>query len=270
MIQLRTFFLVIMATLLLLTHCTSNAPTEDQEASILPSNPPANGFDETNSDPEAIAIADAVMEAIGGRKNWDETHFIHWNFFGRRTLLWDKKGQRVRIDIPESNSVYLIDLSTETGKIMEGGIIQEEPDSLKKYTERGVSIWINDSYWLVMPMKLKDSGVTLKYLGQDTTSGGLQADLLQLTFESVGRTPQNKYHVFVDQESRLVTQWAYFPNATDETPRFTSPWQDYQTYGKILLSGDRGNNKLSDIGVYQQVPDAVFENFDPYDKNQFQ
>lgn len=270
MIQQRTFFGAFMTIFLLLTYCTSNEPKDSQEASLPAPNPPADGFNERDSDPEAIAIADAVMEAMGGRKNWDDTRFIHWNFFGRRTLLWDKQGQRVRIDIPESNSVYLIDLSTENGKIMEGGVIQEAPDSLKKYTERGISVWINDSYWLVMPMKLKDSGVTLKYLGQDTISGGSLADVLQLTFDSVGRTPQNKYHVYVDLASRLVTQWSYFPNAADETPRFTSPWQDYQTYGKIVLSGDRGNNKLTDIGVYQEVPDAVFTNFDPYDKNQFQ
>lgn len=232
-------------------------------------NPPAPGFNETGSDPKAIAFADEVMEAVGGRKVWDDTRYIRWNFFGRRLLLWDKQNQRVRIEIPETSSVYLIDLKSETGKIMEGGQIMEAPDSLEKYTQKGISAWINDSYWLVMPMKLKDSGVTLRYLGQDTTLTGSMSDVLQLTFEEVGRTPENKYHIFVDKESRLVTQWSYFPQATDETPRFTVPWEDYNSFGGLLLSGDRGNNKLSEIAVYSEVPEVVFNDFGPYDQSQF-
>ena len=44
-----------------------------------------------------------------------------------------------------------------------------------------------------MPYKLKDSGVTLKYKGQDTLETGHPAEKLQLTFEEVGKTPENKY-----------------------------------------------------------------------------
>ncbi len=244
--------------------------TDEQSLTTNEVNPAAPGFNESVSDAKAIAIADQVMKAVGGRKNWDKTRFISWNFFGRRMLLWDKQEQRVRIEIPETSSIYLIDLKNETGKIMEGGEVMTATDSVRKYTEKGISIWINDSYWLVMPMKLKDSGVTLKYLGQDTTLSGEMADVLQLTFEEVGRTPENKYHVFVDTQSHLVTQWSYFPKASDEAPRFTVPWRDYQDYGGIKLSGDRGNNKLSDIAVYSSIPEQVFQDFAPYDQSQFQ
>jgi hypothetical protein len=49
-------------------------------------NPPAAGFDEAGSDAKAIQIADMAMEAMGGRKNWDKTRYIAWNFFGNRKL----------------------------------------------------------------------------------------------------------------------------------------------------------------------------------------
>ncbi len=55
-------------------------------------NPPAPGFDEAGSDPKAVDLADVVMKAMGGRKAWDNTHLITWNFFGTRRLVWD--GQR--------------------------------------------------------------------------------------------------------------------------------------------------------------------------------
>ncbi|MEJ2086172.1 MAG: hypothetical protein P8Y44_10915, partial [Acidobacteriota bacterium] len=47
-------------------------------------NPPAPGFNAEASDDEAIVIADQVMEALGGRKAWDDTRYLTWNFFGRR------------------------------------------------------------------------------------------------------------------------------------------------------------------------------------------
>ena len=53
------------------------------------------------------------------------------------------------------------------GKVKMGGEELSHPDSLSKYLEKGKNMWINDSYWLVMPYKLKDSGVTLKYVGEE-------------------------------------------------------------------------------------------------------
>ena len=152
---------------------------------------------------------------------------------------------------------------------MKEGEEMTHPDSLAKYVERGKNIWINDSYWLVMPYKLKDSGVTLKHLGKETTIAGQSADKLQLTFQNVGVTPNNMYWVYVDDQSRLVTQWDFFTNATDEDARFSTPWNEYQKFGEILLSGNRGGErKLTDIAVYQTLPDSVFTSFATIDYQQ--
>jgi hypothetical protein len=123
----------------------------------------------------------------------------------------------------------------------------------------GLSWWINDSYWLTMPFKLKDSGVTLKYVNEDTLQGGVKADVLQLTFEEVGKTPDNKYLVYVDKEDRLVKQWAYFSMAENEEPNFIAPWDNYQRHGEILLSGSRlGERKVGNIRVLEEVDSTIF------------
>ncbi|MBL7808460.1 MAG: hypothetical protein JNN28_11620, partial [Saprospiraceae bacterium] len=70
---------------------------------------------------------------------------------------------------------------------------------------------------------------------------GAASDLLQLTFANVGVTPDNKYQVWVDKKSRLVTQWAYFEKYTDEKPVITNAWSGYVNVGKILLSTERGS-----------------------------
>lgn len=213
-----------------------------------------------DSDEKAIAIADEVMDAMGGRRAWDTTRYFQWTFFGRRNHTWDKIGQRSRIEIPGDSTVMILNLNDQSGKVFIGGEELSIPDSTTKLLEGAYRMWINDSYWLVMPFKLKDSGVTLKYAGQDTTTAGAPADVLELTFADVGVTPDNKYLVYVDKDSRLVTQWDFFGSYSDSLPRFQSPWPDYQTYGDLLLSGGAiGGNRLTNISVSQEVDEALFE-----------
>ncbi len=226
-------------------------------------NPAAPDFNAAASDPKAIAIADAVMQAQGGRKAWDETHFIQWTFFGSRTLTWDKYAGVCRVEWQKRPWKVIVNLQDNSGKVQLNGVEQTHPDTLKKYLDFGKRAWINDSYWLVMPFKLKDSGVTLKHLGDSKTEKGESADLLQLTFAGVGVTPDNKYQVWVDKKTRLVTQWAFFKKYDDSKPDFINAWANYKPYGKLLLSGNRGKEEdaVTKISVMDAVPAGTFERF---------
>lgn len=255
--SIRNYYL--FALLIFVIACNSET-TEPMSEEV---NPAAEGFNLQASDEKAIALADSVMAAMGGRKNWDDTRYIRWNFFGARTLLWDKLEQKARVESHRDSSIYIVDLKNGGGMVMRGGEEYTAPDSIAKYTERAEGMWINDSYWLVMPYKLKDSGVTLKYVGQDTTQAGEMAEVLQLTFDGVGNTPNNKYMVYVDPATHLVSQWAFFTNADDPEPRFYSPWADYKKYGTIMLSGNRGQRAITDIAIYEQVPEGAFTSLEP-------
>lgn len=225
-------------------------------------NPAATGFDATNSDPKAIAIADKVMEAMGGRQNWDATRFIKWTFFGSRVHTWDKQTGDIRIDYIKENRVLLMNIHTMEGQAMLGDtLIDASHPRNSPMVQKGKSHWINDSYWLVMPFKLKDSGVTLKYIGETETLAGKKADVLSLTFKNVGVTPQNKYLVYVDKESNLVTQWDFYTKASDQNPRFQIPWEGYTQHGKILLSGGRGKYNLENIQVLEELPTNFLKAF---------
>lgn len=249
-------YLFFLASLLFFFACN----TTQQE--MIKGNPPAPGFDATNSDAKAIAIADEVMEAMGGRKNYDATRFITWNFFGSRKHTWDKLTGDIRIDYLKEELTILMNINTMEGKAMIGDtLIDQTHQRNGALMQKGKSNWINDAYWLVMPFKLKDSGVTLNYVAQDTTQTGAMSDVLSLLFKNVGVTPDNKYLVYVDQKSRLITQWDFYTNATDSLPRFQIPWTDYAPHGKIKLSGERGKYALTDIQVMEQLPEGVLTDF---------
>lgn len=242
---------------LLAIFLVSCGETTNNEAEEVYGNPPAEGFNLQGSDAKAMAIADEVMEAMGGRKAWDNTHYVCWKFFGRDALVWDKWSGNVRIDRPNGMTL-LSNIHNENGKAFMNGREITDADSVSNLMQTAKSIWINHSYWLVMPYKLKDSGVTLKYVGEEATEDGRAAEKLSMTFEGVGRTPQNMYYVWVDKESNLVTQWAHFSNSTDEEPRFINPWKDYQKHGDIMLSGSRGERGMEDIMVFEELPESVF------------
>ncbi|MCK5703906.1 MAG: hypothetical protein KAI29_22260, partial [Cyclobacteriaceae bacterium] len=185
-----------------------------------------------------------------------------WNFFGSRSLWWDKLNGDVRIQMHKADStLILVNIFDGTGRVYSNGEEMNHPDSLSKYLKRGKGIWINDAYWLFMPFKLKDSGVTLTYVGEDTTQAGIAADVLQLTFEGVGNTPQNKYHVWVDRSDNLIKQWAFFRENDMAEPNFTTPWIDYKEYGSIILSGDRGKRKITNIAVLEYMDESIFNEF---------
>ena len=247
-----------MSSLLWLALAIScSSPNQNSEPPVI--NPPAPGFNSEASDPRAIAIADSVMLAMGGREAWDDLQYVSWNFFGIRDLVWDKHSGRVRIDVPGANEVYLINVNDNSGKVYVGDSLIAPADSLQMKVDRGKSIWINDSYWLFMPFKLKDSGVTLHYIGNGTLPDGSPAEILQLTFEEVGDTPENKYQVYVDASDHLVKQWAYYRNASQDSASAVWPWDNYSTYGDLLLSADRSDGLgPKNVHVYDSLPDAVF------------
>ena len=222
-------------------------------------NPPAPGFDLAGSDPAAVRVADRTMQAMGGRKRWDDTRVIGWNFFGRRRLMWDRHAGVVRIEYLDQPGLEVaVELATRSGHAWRERVAIEDPAELQPLLEAAYRHWINDSYWLVMPYKLKDSGVTLKYLGS-VQQGVRNFDRLGLTFSGVGVTPQNRYEVLVSQDRGLVEGWSYFENAADATPRFTSLWGDWRFYGGIQLSGDRGENKLTEIRVLTEPPAGLLD-----------
>ncbi len=221
-------------------------------------NPPAPGFNAAASDAEAIALADATMQAMGGRAAWNRTRYLSWTIFGQHHV-WDRWTGHFRHE--RDSTLTLMNVHTQEGRVWIDGTEVQIDSTRAKILADTYARWINNSYWLIMPYKLKDSGVTLKYVGPGTTEAGTPADIVHLTFENVGLTPQNKYAVYIDRETKLVTQWAFYPTADDAEPRFVLPWTDWEPYGQIKLSSGRGGeHRVIHIRVHDIVPAAVFEN----------
>ena len=212
-----------------------------------------------NRDSTAEKIANDVIHAMGGIEQFEETGYIGWQFFESRQIIWDKLHDRVRVDYLKKKITIIAGLSGNDVKLFMNGSEIHQPDSLIKYLNKGKLIWMNDSYWLVMPFKLLEPGVNLKYLGIFKTLDSLNAEVIELTFNKVGATPENKYWIYVDPVTHFILQWDYYDSYNDPQAEFKNIWGNYEKYGNIFLSDDRGTEgKLSDIHVWDELPESIF------------
>jgi hypothetical protein len=96
--------------------------------------------------------------------------------------------------------------------------------------------WVNDSYWLLMPIKLLDSGAMTRDAGMGEL-GGKPVKLLELSFKGVGLTPGDQYTLFIDPATNRVLEWELrLEGRADKPSRVT--WADYQQRGPLTLALD--------------------------------
>lgn len=230
------------------------------------------GFDPARSNAKGMAIADEVMKAMGGSDAWRQTRFLRFDFGveveGKmrppRSHWWDKETGRYRLEgkTPEGDAyLVLMNLNTKEGSAWLKGAKLEGEDA-KKYLERAYGAWTNDTYWLLVPYKLKDGGVQLGYDGE-MKKGDDAWDKVVLTFDNVGLTPKDKYWLFVNRKTHLIDRWDYVLKG-ESVPPTTFEWKGWQRHGKIMLSAERVDPAKGTkivfpvLAVPDSMPDAVF------------
>ncbi|MEP5941303.1 MAG: hypothetical protein ABJ250_10385, partial [Maribacter dokdonensis] len=60
-------------------------------------------------------IIQQSFESMGGMENWNNTHYIQWNF-GKRMLIWDKWTGNVRIENPAEKLTLVVNINSGKGK----------------------------------------------------------------------------------------------------------------------------------------------------------
>ncbi len=183
----------------------------------------------TNAD----ALAKQVIKASGGDA-WGRVTRIKFTF------NVDRDGKRAASVAHDWDVRGGTDTVTWNGKTVTVNLreFNHAGDAKQAYAR-----WVNDSYWLLAPLKVMDPGVT-RTTGAPETIDGRSYDLLHLSFDNVGLTPSDQYNLWVDPQTRLVRYWDYIP-AKGEPRRFT--WEDYQDFNGLRLATKHvlGNSVIS-------------------------
>lgn len=209
---------------------------------------------------KADSLAMQVFEAHGGPAAWANLRYLQFDFAVQaappdsadssaappaRTVrgrhLWDRMTGDYRLETPgggDTTHVALFNTSAHAegsvwlfGERVAAG---EEAELLETAYRR----FINDTYWLLMPVKLFDEGVRRSYLPDSSRDG---MEVLHLSFGDVGLTPGDQYWVYADEETGRIRKWAYRlqHHAPDHAPQPIA-WSAYKTFetpsGPLVVS----------------------------------
>ena len=227
-------FTLLCAALALLLALGLPAHAAESTATAAASAAPA-------TDPRALRIADQVMKALGGQQKWDALPGLRWSFGAvindtirsHRRHAWNKhRGwHRVGYKNAAGDSFCIIHkVGTSEGRAwVNGNAI--EGDSLQKLITRGMRIWTNDTYWMLMPYKMRDPGVNLVW-DSEKQRDGRTYDVLSMTFGKVGQTPGDHYWVYVNRANTRVELWDMVLEG-DKPPAVTYSWADWVESGGL-------------------------------------
>lgn len=193
----------------------------------------------------ADSIAYRIAEASGGLDAWGALPVLRFEFGlehdGQQQVAarhyWDRRRNRYRVEWPggeDTTLVAIFDAWPDRGRVYANGAALEGPaadDALATARRRT----INDTYWLLAPLKLFDDGVTRTFVPDSSDAA---TDAIRLSFDGVGLTPGDQYWLFADRETGRLERWTVVLESSP-TPR-SSRWTAYQRLegpaGPVYLS----------------------------------
>lgn len=226
----------------------------------------------------ADSLAYRITEGSGGLAAWESLPVLAFEWavvrdsaeVTRTYHLWDKEGDRYRVEWPvgeDSVAVAVFAPSRFDAEAPEGQVaINGRALSGAALADRlgeAYSRFINDSYWLLAPLKTLDPGVVRTV---DLSSG---VPVLALAFEGVGLTPGDRYWIDVDTASGAMTGWTYQLQGDSTRSRWewVEPIEIETPRGPLSLATmkvkDDGSVILTEPRAVVAVDEAAFADLAP-------
>jgi len=261
---MRPFVLVLSASLLAACSGSESAPSSAPDPGIA-----GHVFD----DPEVTRIHTRMIGTAAPDNGWERARYIRFDWIVnrddgpvRRAHAWDRyTGEyRFEAEVEGGTRVALFNVNAPTeGRAWQDGT-PLEGEALTDALRSANGAYINDSYWLLMPYKWSDEGVNAEFIGAETDGAGRAWEVVELTFDGVGLTPQNKYRGFVNPQTGLMEQWYHYRDAADSLPSTVTGWTEWRQVGPIMLSPMRPTPegtvriRFENLEVSPEVPAGAF------------
>ena len=238
-------------------------------------------FDASKSDAKAIEIADQVITAVGGEAAWAKARQISFTekiiLDGQEKIVvhhdWDRWNGRHRYEKQDPASKVEVMVAYELfgdaafGKIDgKDDIPRETVGVLKGEAQQRIAL---DSFTLLLPFKLKDPGVTLKYVEERADPADPTKpvyDVIRMSFDAgVGLSPGDVYYVVVEKQSKLIKHIEMVSAGKPDDQRVGYSFQDWQDVNGLKLSLKRQNIgyagevlQFSDVKIATEINDNLF------------
>ena len=237
----------------------------------------AAGWAQQPALPSADELARRSLEVMAGPA-WDTARYFSFTFNldrmgGPRVASFPQRWDRVTGDYrvsgvdPQGKKFEVImNLKTKQGKAwVEGAPVTG--DKLTEALKLGERRFINDTFWLLMPLKMLDSGVHRAYAGARDDACGHTWDMVRLVFDpAVAIGPNDVYWAWINRDTGLVDYWDMkLTGAAPDDPAVAVTLRDYRRVGGLLISTRREAPakkqivRLDDLQVLAEPPKGAFE-----------
>ncbi len=219
----------------------------------------APSVDAHAADTPAVALARGVATAAG-RARFGEVAQLRFRFVvtnGAERVAdafhrWDLRGARDHVTWTEDGHAYdvIVDLRARSATGTLDGAALTGPAS-QEAGAKAYERWVNDAYWLLLPLKLLDPGVTVT-LEPAREHAGKQLEVLALQFAHVGLTPGDRYWLYVDPQTARIERWEMVLEGETTPPRGTS-FARYTDVGPLHLALDHASDDGTKHILFEDV-----------------
>lgn len=241
----------------------------------------ADAGDRIALDTRADSLAMRIYQGHGGPQTWRNVPALGFTFAAgqqpdQRVEIaqhwWNRETGDYRVEWnggPDSAytavfNVREFDQDPPTGRAALNGTRLDsaaEAQALRAARHR----FANDTYWLLAPVKLFNDGVHRAYAADSSGDG---FEVLQLSFDDVGITPDDRYWLTADSTGRL-DHWAFhLEGMAPDAPPAVFRWTGYETFatpaGPVTLATRKesasGPNVVytDEIETPGRFPDSLF------------
>ena len=216
----------------------------------------------------ADALAHRALDAAGGPA-WATARYFEYTFNvyrgAERVSSFPQRWNRVTGDYRVSGTdakrnefVAIVNVNTKKGRAWLNG--EEVHDSRLDHTlALALRRFENDTFWLLMPLRLVEPGVKLEAMGERTDSCGRTWDVVKLTGEG------SSHWAWIHRDTGYVEEWDMKLQGTPpDDPPVQVMLHDFTHFGGVVISTRRevrNKNqtvKLEDLKVLAESPKGAF------------
>lgn len=144
--------------------------------------------------PQAEALAQSMLESLD-YEAYKNTNYLEWTFKNRHHYKWQKNEGKCVVQWKD----YKVDLDLNNPSESNAYVhsFKVDGDQAQELIEDATTFFNNDSFWLVAPYKVFDTGSQRSIVETETGD-----DALLITYTTGGSTPGDSYLWYLDKTNK--------------------------------------------------------------------
>ena len=265
-IPVTVLVLITLISIPAAAQAPAQVTTTTQKSTVTP---------QTAPDPAADALAQRAIDIMGGPE-WQKARYLSFTFGTERSGQvkdsfveeWDRVTGAFRVSGKDPAGVPFVvieSVKTKSGRAWQNGVEVTDQSAAQNLLALGYRRFVNDTYWLLMPLAAFDPGVKRSTTGQRTDACGRSWDVVRLTYDASVGLANDVAWAWINHESGIVEEWDIKLLGTPaDQSSIEVFFRDFHRVNGVLIAARReikGKNQVvrfDDVKILPEVPKGAF------------